>query len=123
MSSFQMTTEGSDLTVEEWIKMSKLVRVLAHDHDTNYIAIEVQIEEGESDNKTIKSGILLLKKPPFEFDEVVTLMKGDEQQFKVKFINDIYHHCMVAAQSACNGMFLLTIIFNNCDLHLLKILI
>jgi len=110
ISYFQMSTKSNDLTVEEWSKMSKHVRVLSDDHETKVIAIEGQIEEGEGDEKTIKSGVLLLEKTPFEFDEVVALMKDGEQQFKVNFINDIYREYMVAARSVCNGMSLLIVL-------------
>ncbi len=113
VSGFQMTTKSNDLTVEEWIKMTKVLRVLSENHDTKYIAIEGQIEEDEGEEKTIKSGILLLNKTPFEFDEVVTLMKDGEQQFKINFINDIYHEYTVATRSACNGMSLLIILPTN----------
>jgi m7GpppX diphosphatase len=99
--------------------MTKVLRVLSENHDTKYIAIEGQIEEDEGEEKTIKSGILLLNKTPFEFDEVVTLMKDGEQQFKINFINDIYHEYTVAARSACNGV-KLTFIYPATPLHIEK---
>lgn len=103
---FQMADASSDLTVEEWSRLCKTFRVLLEDHANKRIAIEGQIEEGEGDEKTIKSGVLVLGKTPFEFDEVISLMKNDEQQFKINFINDIYHEYTVAARSTCNGTLL-----------------
>ena len=113
ISGFQMTTKGNDLTVVEWIKMAKDLRILSENHETKFIVIEGQIEEGEGEEKTIKSGIVLLNKTPFELDEVVTLMKDSEQQFKSNFINDIYHQYTTAARSACNGMSVLCVFLTN----------
>ncbi|CAF3484988.1 unnamed protein product [Adineta steineri] len=114
-----MTTANHDLTVEEWSKMSKNVRVLNENRETKRIVIEGQIEEGEGDEKTTKSGILILDKEPFQFDEVLTLMKDNEQQFKVDFINDIYRQYTVAARSACNNV-KSTFIYPATPLHVEK---
>lgn len=113
MPCFQMTTKSNDLTIEEWSKMAKFVRILLVDHEKKLIAIEGQVEEGEGDDKTIKSGVLVLEKTPFEFDEVVTMIKGDEHQFKIDLINDIYRYYTIATQSICNGMFSMTVLSTN----------
>lgn len=122
MPCFQMTTKDDQLTIREWIKMSKNVQVLSCDRDTKTIAIGGEIEEGEDDNKTIKLGIVVLEKTPFEFDEAANLLNGDEQHFRIDFINNIYRHCTVTDSLLCNSMFILTVRSTNCDLHLLKIL-
>jgi hypothetical protein len=87
--------------MEAWNKNLKLLRILNDNHETKYAAIEGEIEENEGGKK---SAVLLFEKTPFQFDDVVKLMKGDEQQFKTDFINDVYHRYTVEARSTCNGM-------------------
>jgi hypothetical protein len=88
--------------MEDWNKNVKLLRILNDDHETKFAAIEGEIEENEGEKK---SAVLLFEKTSFQFDDLVKLMKEDQQQFKVDFINDIYHKYTVEAQTACNGMF------------------
>jgi len=88
--------------MEEWNKNVTLLRILNDDHEKKFAAIEGEVGENEGEKK---SAVLLLEKTPFHLDDVAKLMKGDEEQFKVDFINDIYHKYTVEARSACNGMF------------------
>jgi hypothetical protein len=88
--------------MEEWNKNLKLLRVLNVDHETKFAAIEGEVEETDGEKK---SAVLVFEKTPFQFDDVTKLMKDTEQQFKVDFINDIYHKYTLEARSACNGMF------------------
>lgn len=88
--------------MEDWNKHVKLLRILHDDHDTKYVAIEGEVEEKEGEKK---SAVLIYEKTPFQFDDVVKLMQENEQQFKVDFVNDIYHKYTVEAKSACNGMY------------------
>ncbi|CAF0861676.1 unnamed protein product [Adineta steineri] len=85
----------------EWNKNVKLLRILNDNHELKFVAIEGEVEAKEGEPK---SAVLLFEKTPFQFDDVTKLMKGDEQQFKVDFINDIYHKYTVEAQSACNDI-------------------
>lgn len=86
--------------MEQWNKNVKLLRILNDDHDSKFAAIEGEVE-GQNGDK--QPAVLVLEKTPFHFDEVVKLMQADEQQFKVDFINDVYHKYTVDAQAACNG--------------------
>ncbi len=83
--------------MEEWNKNLKLLRILNDDHEMKFAAIEGEIED--------KSAVLLFEKTPFHLDDIAKLMKENEQQFKVDFINDIYHKYTVEARSSCNGRF------------------
>ncbi len=87
--------------MEEWNKNVKLLRILNDDHEMKFAAIEGEVEENDGEKK---SAVLLFEKTPFQFDDVVKLMKENEEQFKVDFINDIYHKYTVEARSTCNGM-------------------
>ena len=86
--------------MEEWNKNVKLLRVLNDDPDSKFAAIEGEVEGKDGDKQP---AVLVLEKTPFQLDGVVKLMQGDEQQFKVDFINDVYHKYTVEARSACNG--------------------
>ncbi len=88
--------------MEEWNKNVKLLRILNDDHEMKFAAIEGEVEENDGEKK---SAVLFFEKTPFQFDDLVKLMKDNEQQFKVDFINDVYHKYTVEARSACNGMF------------------
>ncbi|CAF4290812.1 unnamed protein product, partial [Adineta steineri] len=83
----------------EWNKNVKLLRILNDNHELKFVAIEGEVEAKDGETK---SAVLLFEKTPFQFDDVTKLMQGDEQQFKVDFITDIYHKYTVEAQSACN---------------------
>ncbi|CAF0957844.1 unnamed protein product [Adineta steineri] len=85
----------------EWNKNVKLLRILNDNHELKFVAIEGEVEAKDGETK---SAVLLFEKTPFQFDDVTKLMQGDEQQFKVDFINDIYHKYTVEAQSACNDI-------------------
>jgi hypothetical protein len=86
--------------MEEWNKNLKLLRILNADHETKIATIEGEIEQTNGEKK---SAVLILEKTPFQFDDIVKLMKENEQQFKIDFINDIYHKFTVEARSSCNG--------------------
>jgi hypothetical protein len=88
--------------MEEWNKKVKLIRMLNDDHETKYATFEGEIEENDGEKK---SAVLVLEKTPFQLDNVVNLMKDNDHQFKVDFINDVYQKYTVAARSSCNGMF------------------
>ncbi|CAF3138458.1 unnamed protein product [Rotaria socialis] len=87
--------------MEDWNKKVKLVRILNDDQESKFAAIEGEVEGTEGEKQ---SAVLVFEKTPFHFDEVVKLMNDDQQQFKVDFINDIYHKYTVEARSACNDI-------------------
>ena len=87
--------------MEEWNKKVKVLRILNDDHEKKFAVIEGEVGENEGEKK---SAVLLFEKAPFQLDDIVKLMKDNEEQFKVDFINDIYHKYTVEARSACNGM-------------------
>jgi hypothetical protein len=88
--------------MEEWNKKVKLIRLLNDDHESKFASIEGEVEEPNGEKK---SAVLVLEKTSFQFNDVEKLMKENEEQFKVDFINDIYHKYTVEARTACNGMF------------------
>lgn len=87
--------------MEDWNKNVKLVRVLNDDHEKKFAAVEGEIEGKEGGKQ---SAVLLLEKTPFHFDDLVRLLKENEQKFTTDFINDVYHKYTVEARSTCNGM-------------------
>lgn len=91
--------------MEGWNKNVKLVRVLNDDHDMKFAAIEGECEDKDG---TKQPAVLLFNKTPFQFDDIGKLMQGDNEQFHVDFVNDIYHQYKVDARSSCNGMFEVT---------------
>ena len=87
----------------EWNKNVRLLRTLNDDHEGKFAAVEGEVEDRDGEKK---SAVLLFEKTPFQFDDLVKLMQDDEKQFKVDFINDVYHKYTVEARSACNGAFI-----------------
>lgn len=85
---------------EDWNKKVKLLRVINDNHETKYAAFEGEIEENEGEKKT---AVLVFEKTPFQFDDVVTLLKDNEQQFQLNFVNDVYRTYNIEARSICNG--------------------
>jgi m7GpppX diphosphatase len=92
--------------MEEWHKNIKLLRILNDDHEMKFAAIEGEIEDNDGEKKSV---VLLFEKTPFHFDDVAKLMKENELQFKVDFINDIYHKYIVEERSSCNDIKLMFI--------------
>ena len=84
----------------EWNKKVKLLRILNDDHEMKFAAIEGEVEENDGEKK---AAVLLFEKTPFQLDEVSKLMQDSTEQFKVDFINDIYHKYKVEARTSCNG--------------------
>ncbi|UJR15991.1 hypothetical protein I4U23_002910 [Adineta vaga] len=102
--------------MEEWNKNVKLLRILNDDHSGKFAAIEGEVEDKEGEKK---SAVLLFEKTPFQFDDLKKLMQDDEQQFKVDFINDVYHKYTVEARAACNDV-KLAYIYPATPLHIKK---
>ncbi|CAF2370248.1 unnamed protein product [Rotaria sp. Silwood2] len=102
--------------MEDWNKNVKLLRILNDDHESKYATIEGEVEDKEGEKK---SAVLILEKTPFQFDDVVKLMKDNEQQFKEDFVNDIYHKYTVAARSTCNDI-KVAFIYPATPLHIKK---
>ncbi|CAF0774638.1 unnamed protein product [Rotaria sordida] len=100
----------------DWNKNIKLLRILNNDHESKFATIEGEIEENEGEKK---SAVLILEKTPFQLDDVVKLIKDNEQQFKVDFINDIYHKYTVEARSTCNDI-KLAFVYPATPLHIKK---
>lgn len=89
----------------EWNKNVKLLRILNDDHESKFAVIEGEVETSENEKN---SAVLLFEKTPFQLDDLSKLMKENEEQFKVDFINDVYHKYTVEARTTCNGMLLKT---------------
>ncbi|CAF0951531.1 unnamed protein product [Adineta ricciae] len=100
----------------EWNKNVRLLRTLNDDHEGKFAAVEGEVEDGDGEKK---SAVLLFEKTPFQFDDLVKLMQDDEKQFKVDFINDVYHKYTVEARSACNDV-KLAYIYPAAPLHIKK---
>lgn len=84
----------------EWNKQVKLIRLLNDDQDMKFASVEGEV----TDKDGVKQpAVLLFEKTPFRFDDVAKLMQENEEQFKVEFINDIYHKYSVEARMHCNG--------------------
>ena len=86
--------------MEEWGKKIKLLRVLNTDYETKLAAFEGEIEENDGGKKTT---VLVFEKTPFQFDNVEKLLKDNEQQYQLGFINDVYHTYTAQTRSVCNG--------------------
>lgn len=101
---------------EDWNKKVKLLRVINDNHETKYAAFEGEMEDKEGEKKT---AVLVFEKTPFQFDDVVTLLKDNEQQFHLNFVNDVYHTYNIEARSICNGV-KLSMVYPATPLHIKK---
>jgi len=102
--------------MEDWNKNVKLLRILNDDHESKFAAIEGEVEENEGEKK---SAVLIFEKTPFHYDDLVKLMKDNEQKFKTDFINDVYHKYTIEARSACNDI-KLQFVYPATPLHIKK---
>lgn len=101
-SSFQILRLTNRIlrAMTEWNKNVKFVRLLNAHHDSKTAVVEGEAEDKDG---VKQPAVLFFEKAPFEYDELSKMMQESGEQFKLDFVNDIYHKYVVEAREHCNG--------------------